>query len=59
MRAAVPALPRDNWWNTDISAAPVDARSSSYLAFISSDGSRKLHPDFGGAAVGVNACVPD
>jgi hypothetical protein len=41
-----PIFPRDNWWNLDISAAPVDPNSASYVAFIGT--TRRLHPDFGG-----------
>ena len=44
----LPVFPSDNWWNTDISQAPVDANSASYIAFINNGGTRKLHPDFGG-----------
>ena len=44
--APLPVLPADNWWNTDISAAPVDPASAGFISFIG--GSRKLHPDFGG-----------
>jgi hypothetical protein len=44
---ALPALfPADNWWNTDISSAPVDPHSAGYIAFVGSD--VRLHPDFGG-----------
>jgi len=42
----LPLLPADNWWNTDISAAPVDANSTSYVNFIGA--TTGLHPDFGG-----------
>ena len=46
-RAGVAAVfPTDNWWNTDISSAPVDANSASFINFIG--GTRSLHPDFGG-----------
>jgi len=48
--APLPLFPSDNWWNTDISAAPVDSASASYIAFINNGGTRKLHPDFGGEA---------
>ncbi len=41
-----PLFPRDNWWNLDISAAPVDPASAGYIAFIGA--TRRLHPDFGG-----------
>jgi hypothetical protein len=44
----LPLFPADNWWNADISAAPVDANSASFINFIG--GTRKLHPDFGGEA---------
>ncbi|HXC49975.1 MAG TPA: hypothetical protein VN634_03765 [Candidatus Limnocylindrales bacterium] len=43
-----PVFPADNWWNLDISAAPVDASSAAFIAFINNGGTRKLHPDFGG-----------
>ena len=43
-------FPPDNWWNLDISAAPVDAGSANYIAFINNGGTRRLHPDFGGEA---------
>lgn len=42
----LPVFPSDNWWNVDISSAPIDSSSSSYIAFIG--GTRRLHPDFGG-----------
>jgi hypothetical protein len=44
----LPLFPSDNWWNTDISAAPIDPNSPAYIAFINNGGTRKLHPDFGG-----------
>ena len=44
----LPVFPATNWWNTDISAAPVDAGSAAYIGFINNGGTRKLHPDFGG-----------
>jgi hypothetical protein len=43
-----PLFPPDNWWNQDISDAPVDARSAQFIAFINNGGARRLHPDFGG-----------
>jgi hypothetical protein len=42
----LPLFPPGNWWNLDISAAPVDPASAGYLAFVGV--SRGLHPDFGG-----------
>ena len=51
-----PLFPADNWWNQDVSQAPVDPRSSQFIAFINNGGARRLHPDFGGFASpgGVN-----
>ena len=48
--APLPLFPRDNWWNIDISAAPLDPSSSSYINFINNGSTRRLHPDFGGEA---------
>ena len=42
----LPLLPPDNWWNLDISAAPLDPGSAGYVNFIGP--TRQLHPDFGG-----------
>src|SRR4051794_41144694 len=42
----LPLFPADNWWNVDISNAPVDAASANYISFIGA--TRALHPDFGG-----------
>ncbi len=42
----LPLFPSDNWWNTDVSLAPVDPNSASYISFIGS--TRTLHPDLGG-----------
>ncbi|HEX6084660.1 MAG TPA: hypothetical protein VF266_09055 [Thermoanaerobaculia bacterium] len=45
-----PLFPPNNWWNTDVSAAPVDPSSAAYIQFIGVNDS--LHPDFGGDAGG-------
>jgi hypothetical protein len=42
----LPLLPPDNWWNLDISNAPVDPGSAGFIGFIGAD--TTLHPDFGG-----------
>ena len=42
----LPLFPGDNWWNLDISSAPVDPASASYISFIGP--TRGMHPDFGG-----------
>jgi len=44
----LPLFPPDNWWNLDITTAPVDAGSASYIAFINNGSTRRMHPDFGG-----------
>jgi hypothetical protein len=52
-------FPATNWWNQDISAAPVDPRSSELIAWISNRTStnptavRRLHPDFGPPPYGI------
>jgi hypothetical protein len=42
----LPLFPLTNWWNTDISAAPVDPNSAAYINFIGA--AKGMHPDFGG-----------
>jgi hypothetical protein len=42
----LPLFPPDNWWNTDVTGAPVDADSAAFINFI--DPRHTLHPDFGG-----------
>ncbi len=42
----LPLLPSDNWWNVDVSQAPLDANSGAFINFIGT--TRTLHPDFGG-----------
>jgi hypothetical protein len=44
----VPEFPANNWWNTDISRAPVDPNSLNFIRHIGA--TRTLHPDFGGNA---------
>lgn len=44
----LPLFPRSNWWNLDVSTAPLDPNSSNYIAFVGT--SRSAHPDFGGEA---------
>ncbi len=43
-----PLFQPDNWWNPDISSAPLDPGSVSFINFINSGGTKRLHPDFGG-----------
>ena len=42
----LPLAPPTNWWNTDISAAPVSASSGDWIGYIGIG--QPLHPDFGG-----------
>jgi hypothetical protein len=44
-------FPPANWWNTDVSAAPVDPNSGAFISFIGT--TRKLHPDFGPSPYGI------
>jgi hypothetical protein len=46
--APLPLLPASNWWNVDISHAPIDTNSSTYITFVGN--TRRLHPDWGGSA---------
>ena len=47
-------FPAGNWWNVDVSGAPVDGNSAGFIQFINDcvnccpGGGRSLHPDFGG-----------
>jgi hypothetical protein len=42
----LPLFPPDNWWNLDVSTAPVDPNSTNFINFIGAG--TGLHPDFGG-----------
>src|SRR5262245_27883669 len=44
-------LPSDNWWNQDISNAPLDPQSDAYLDFVGR--TRQSHPDFGPPPYGI------
>lgn len=44
----MPLFPATNWWNLDISGAPLDPNSAGYIAFVNNGGTRRLHPDLGG-----------
>ena len=44
----LPLFPPDNWWNVDVSGAPVDGGSAAFIAYINNGGQRRLHPDLGG-----------
>ncbi|HYN21978.1 MAG TPA: hypothetical protein VE078_13545, partial [Thermoanaerobaculia bacterium] len=44
----LPLFPPDNWWNVDVSSAPIDSHNNQFLDFIGRG--TPLHPDFGGFA---------
>src|SRR4051812_8999973 len=44
-------FPADNWWNEDVSKAPVDPRSDAFLDAIGR--TRGAHPDFGPPPYGI------
>lgn len=44
-------FPVDNWWNLDVSQAPVDPASDELIAWIGQD--RHCHPDFGPPPYGM------
>jgi hypothetical protein len=44
-------FPADNWWNQDISTAPVDPQSGAFIDYIGR--TRGLHPDFGPPPYGI------
>ncbi len=52
-------FPTTNWWNQDITGAPVDARSPQLIDWISGRSAanptavRRLHPDFGPPPYGI------
>jgi len=45
--APLPLFPPDNWWNVDVTAAPVDPNSANFITTINP--AVHLHPDFGGS----------
>jgi hypothetical protein len=53
----LPLFPPDNWWNVDVSAAPVDTNSANFISFIGT--TRALHPDFGGDVDPSDPLNPD
>jgi hypothetical protein len=51
----LPLFPATNWWNIDVSSAPLDPGSAAYISFIGT--TRALHPDFGGEVSPGSASV--
>jgi hypothetical protein len=50
-------FPLNNWWNQDISNAPLDANSAAFISFVGP--TRRLHPDFGPSPYGIPYVVVD
>ncbi|HVQ29173.1 MAG TPA: hypothetical protein VMV21_06330, partial [Vicinamibacteria bacterium] len=48
----LPLFPPDNWWNVDVSGAPLDSNSAGFIAAIGS--TKQMHPDFGPEAGAVD-----
>ncbi len=52
-------FPVSNWWNVDVSAAPIDSGSAAFIDFISGrsasnpTATRRVHPDFGPSPYGI------
>jgi hypothetical protein len=44
-------FPTTNWWNQDVSAAPLDPNSANYVSWIGT--TRQVHPDFGPPPYGI------
>jgi hypothetical protein len=44
----LPLFPQNNWWNTDVSAAPIDSNSANFINFVNTPSIKSLRPDFGG-----------
>lgn len=44
-------FPVSNWWNQDISAAPLDTRSAQFMSWIGT--TKQSHPDFGPPPYGI------
>src|SRR5712691_12879340 len=43
----MPLFPPTNWWNLDVSGAPLDPLSAAYITFLGGP-TRQMHPDFVG-----------
>ena len=42
----LPLFPVSNWWNVDVTSAPVDPNSAAFISWIGTG--HGMHPDFGG-----------
>jgi hypothetical protein len=51
MPQPLPLFPADNWWNVDVSQAPLDTNSAGFINFIlQPNPNRRIHADWGGSA---------
>ena len=50
-------FPATNWWNLDVSTAPIDPQSGALIAWIGA--SDRVHPDFGPPPYGIPYVVVD
>jgi hypothetical protein len=48
MPQPLPLFPADNWWNVDVSQAPLDTNSAAFMSRFAP--SRRIHADWGGSA---------
>ena len=46
----LPLFPADNWWNVDVSQAPLDPNSAAFIAWIGGSTGKRVHPDWGASA---------
>jgi hypothetical protein len=44
----LPLFPPSNWWNLEVTTAPVDPQSTAIINWINKGGRKQCHPDFGG-----------
>ena len=50
-------FPATNWWNLDVSTAPLDPQSNTFISWIGT--TRQVHPDFGPPPYGIPYVVVD
>jgi hypothetical protein len=51
MPQPLPLFPADNWWNVDVSQAPLDPNSANFINYVlGSNPNRRIHADWGGSA---------
>jgi hypothetical protein len=49
MPQPLPLFPADNWWNVDVSQAPLDPNSANFITLVGG-AARRIHADWGGSA---------